>query len=420
MTVSQSDIDRREFLRRGGAAAAAGIAVLNGMGGSAPRSAEEPEEREPVVIPPDFGRDAYLERMSGARILMREIQGHGLFLTPGTDMRYMTGLTVGRSERLIALILPLEGDPVLICPAFEKDLIAASPAGIEDVLVWDEDEDPFDLVVKAFKKLGLQGKRKIAIGGTVWYDNLARLTKVLPELEITSAGRVVGLLRERKSESEVKVMRAAVRITEDAIASAQRQVREGIREEEVAGLIHTHFKSHGLRGGGLVQFGPRSAIPHNPTSDRALAANEMILIDFGVRIHGYWSDITRCAVFGKATDRMKVVHATLRRIQDQAIRTAQPGLSCAGLDHMSRSIMKGEGFRKFIRHRLGHGVGLDGHEPPYLSLNYPQALSIGNVITIEPGIYTPDDYGIRIEDMAEITQSGPSLMSTPPDKLLEI
>ena len=417
--MSRSDIDRREFLRRGGAAAA-GIAVLNGIGGASLRAAEDVANQEKVAIPPDFGRETFLERMSGARILMRESGAHGLFLTPGTDLRYVTGLTVGPSERLIALVLPLEDDPILICPAFERDLIAAAPAGIEDVRVWEEEEDPFDLVMKVCKKLKLQDDRKMAIGGTVWYDNLVRLNAVLPEMQITSARSVVGLMRERKSERELEVMRAAVRITEDGIASAFRQVREGITEQEVAGLIRSHFEGYGLRGGGLVQFGPRSAVPHNPTSGRALAANEMILIDFGVQIHGYWSDITRCAVFGKATDRMNVVHATLRRIQDQALMNARPGVSCASLDHMSRSIMKGEGFRKFIRHRLGHGIGLDGHEPPYLSLNYPNALAIGNAVTIEPGIYTPDDYGIRVEDMIAITQEGYSLMSTPPDKLLEI
>lgn len=419
--MSRSDIDRREFLLRGGAAAA-GLTVLDGMGGVSLRASEDDAKKSDAVeLPAAPGREVYLERISGARILMREKDVHALFLTPGNDLRYMTGLGVWRSERLIALILPVEGDPVLICPAFEKDLIASAPAGIEDVRTWDEDEDPFDpLVRKVLKKLDLHKGRTMALGSTVWYDTLTRLEQVLPEMQVTSAAGIVGLMRERKSERELEIMRAAVRIAEDGIASAFRQVREGITEQEVAGLIQDHFASYGLRGGGLVQFGPRSAVPHNPTSDRALAANEMILIDYGVRIHGYTSDITRCAVFGKATPRMKLVHALLRRIQDQALANARAGLSCASLDHMSRSIMKGEGFRKFIRHRLGHGIGLDGHEPPYLSLNYPHALEAGNVVTIEPGIYTPEDYGIRVEDMIAITADGHSLMSRPPDELPEL
>lgn len=351
--------------------------------------------------------------------MMKLTHTRGLIEVPGTNMFYMTGLSMSRSERLTAFVLPVDGEPVMICPAFERDLIEAAPVGVEKILTWEEDEDPVTLVEKALKKARLLDKT-IAMGAEAWYDDYRRISEALPDVTFTSSTSIVGVLRQMKTPLEISYMEAAARIVQDAIASAFSQAREGLREDQMAELLHEHFKGSGVRGGGLVQFGPRSSVPHNPTSDRPLASGDVILIDYGCNVNGYWSDISRPAVLGKASSRMKLIHATLRRIQEQALQRMRPSVACAGIDNMARSILEAEGFGKHIRHRLGHGIGLMGHEPPYLSSGYPQGLGVGNVVTVEPGVYTPGDYGIRIEDMVEVTPTGARLLSRPPEEMLEL
>ena len=230
----------------------------------------------------------------------------------------------------------------------------------------------------------------------------------------------VGYLREHKSPDDVAFMRAAIDITERAIGLALAEAREGMREDELEGVIVSHIAKLGARGDGLVQFGPRSAVPHNQAGDRRLAAGDVILIDFGAQVNGYWSDISRPAVFGKATGRMKLVHETIRQAQDVALERARPGMPCESLDQVARAMIGGKGFFKFLLHRLGHGIGLDGHEPPWLTIGNSVKLALGNVATLEPGIYTPGEYGIRIEDMMEVTEQGGRLLSHPPSAILEL
>lgn len=416
-------MNRREFITRGGAAAAGFAAIGAGAVPNAP-AAPEPVPTAPVVtsgpvIPPPSGKSTYLTRMSSVRALMREVGTEALVEPPGTNMRYLTGLDLGRSERLIAFVLPLEGEPVILGPMFERDRLAASPAAVAEVITWEEDDDPFEALQKILKKTGATNK-KIAIGGTTWYDEFAQVNMRLPKMSFVSSTVIVGYLRERKSPEEIANMQAAIEITERSIGAALKEAREGIREDELEGLVMARILEMGARGEGLVQFGPRSAVPHNPTGDRRLVVGDIILVDFGAQVNGYWSDISRPAVLGTATGRMKLIHSTIRQAQDAALELAKPETPCSRLDQISRAALGGRGFSKFIVHRLGHGVGLDGHEPPWLTSGSIAKLSIGNVATLEPGVYTPSEYGIRVEDMMEVTAEGGRMLSHPPDKLLEI
>ena len=408
-------MNRRDFLLSGGAAAA-GLAAVGAAGATPGAGVQAPAV---AALPPPLGRASFVTRMESARALMRELKVNLLIETPGTNFRYLTGLGLHRSERLIAFVLPLVDPPLLLGPMFERDLLAGSPAGIEEIRTWEEQEDPFEHLEKILRKADASDKR-ICIGATTWYDDFVRLQMRLPKLTFMSTSPVIGYLREHKSPDEVACMQAAVDITERAITEALIEAKEGMREDELSGLLLARIAAMGARGGGLVQFGPRSAVPHNPTSDRRLAAGDVILIDFGAEVNGYWSDISRPAVFGKASGRMKLVHETIRSAQDAALERARPSTPCESLDMVARAAIGGRGFFKFLLHRLGHGIGLDGHEPPWLTIGNNTKLEVGNVATLEPGIYTPGEYGIRIEDMIEVTAQGGRLLSHPPAGILEI
>jgi len=406
-----------------GAAAAAGVAAL---GSGAQEAAPGPAAPAPTApnaapppLPPPIARSSYVTRMEQARALMRETKATALIETPGTHLRYLTGLDLHRSERLIAFVLPVEGDPVLLGPLLERDRLTTSPAGIEEVRTWEENERSFEALEKILRKAGVSDK-KVAIGSTTWYDDFVRLQEQTPKMTFVSTTPIVGSLRERKSPEEVACMQAAIDITERAIDAALAETREGIREDELSDLIVSNIEKMGASGGGLVQFGPRSAVPHNPTSDRRLAPGDIVLIDFGAQVQGYWSDISRPAVLGQATGRMKLVHDSIRQAQKLALERAKPDTPCESLDIIARATLGGHGFSKFILHRLGHGIGLDGHEPPWLTLGNADRLAVGHVATLEPGVYTPNDYGIRIEDMMEVTPQGGRMLSRPPERLREI
>lgn len=409
-------MNRREFVKKGGAAAA-GIAALGA--GTDPNGPVSISARPAPTIPPPLGKSTYVSRMESARALMRAVKADALIETPGTSFRYMTGLDLWRSERLIAFVLPVEGAPVILGPRFERDRLTGSPAGIEEVASWEEDESSFEALEKILRKARVTEGR-VAIGGTTWYDDFVQFNSRLPKLSFISGTAIVGYLRERKSPEEIASIQAAIDITERAIDMAFKQTHEGIREDELESFIVSRIREMGATGDGLVQFGPRSAVPHNSTSDRRLSAGDVVLIDFGARVNGYWSDISRPAVLGTGTGRMKLVHTAIRQAQNLALERARPDYSCAGLDQIARATLGGHGFFKFILHRLGHGVGLDGHEPPWLTMGNVDKLALGNVATLEPGVYTPGEYGMRIEDMMEVTPGGARLLSHPPDALLEL
>lgn len=420
--MSRERIGRRGFLRVAGLTGLAAAGSLRWAPAETPaaeKGAEPPATAPPVTLPPAPGPEVYRTRIESARALMRDVKASAIIEIPGSSFRYLTGLGVGHSERLLALVLPLEGEPLILCPAFEREIVAGSPAGITAIETWEEDEDAFDALKKLLRRLDLD-KGQLAIAGTAWYDEFARIHHELPRLTFVSSSAIIGSLRERKGPEEIACMKAAARITELAIGEALREAREGMREDELSDIISRKIAGMGARGGGLVQFGPRSAVPHNGTSDRKLAAGEVILVDYGARVHGYCSDVSRTAVLGRATGRMKMIHATIRQAQDFALEKARPGVRGSELDQIARATLGARGLFKLFLHRLGHGIGLDGHEPPYLSAGYSIPLQAGNVVTLEPGAYTAGEYGIRVEDMIELTATGAALLTTPPADIIEI
>jgi Xaa-Pro dipeptidase len=351
--------------------------------------------------------------------LREELLGRRLDLfvaTPGTNYQYLTGYSPGRSERLIALLVPADGDPVIVCPSFEVERIRrATP--IPGVRGWEEHEDPYRLVrdaVRAFKPRG-QG----ALEPTTEYHTFRRLADALQEWRWTDGAPVAERLRIIKAPEELSLIRRAVEITEAAMAATFGQLTPGMSERDVARLLSAEMQRRGATGGGLVQFGPSSALPHGGPGGTTLARETVVLIDCGCRVAGYTSDVTRTIWFGDApSDEFRRVYNLVHDAQTSAMTLGRPNdTECQALDRAARKVIADGGYGRFFTHRLGHGMGMDGHEAPYLVEGNALKLEPGMVFSIEPGIYQLEKFGVRIEDDCVMTERGIEVISTRPSKL---
>jgi Xaa-Pro dipeptidase len=227
-------------------------------------------------------------------------------------------------------------------------------------------------------------------------------------------------LRMIKSPEEQAFIRDAAKRTNLAIEGTHKRMRAGMSESEVARILEEEFTNRGARGGGLVQFGPSSAFPHGAPAERRLSRGDAVLIDCGCRIRGYSSDITRTVSFGPASDEFRKVYATVDRAQMAGIEALKAGAAGEDVDRAARKVIEDAGYGKYFTHRLGHGLGMDGHEQPYLVHGNRNPLAAGNVETIEPGIYIPDRFGVRIEDDYAVEASGAKSLSVRPGEMVTL
>jgi Xaa-Pro dipeptidase len=221
-----------------------------------------------------------------------------------------------------------------------------------------------------------------------------------------------------KSTEEQAFLREAGRRTSLAIAATHKRLSRGMTESEVANILEQEFLRLGVHGDGLVQFGPSSALPHGGPGDRRLAAGNVVLIDAGCRVRGYTSDVTRTVSFGTPSDEVRKVYAVVERAQLAGIEAVKAGTAAETVDRAARRVIEDAGYGAFFTHRLGHGLGMDGHEPPYLVRGNAAPLIPGNTVTIEPGVYLPGKFGVRIEDdYATLESAPPSSLSVRPGDL---
>lgn len=400
---------RRDFLRF--TAVAGGMYALPNVGAGAgappsPGAGRGTVPQDPGPLPPS----TFLSRITRARELMAERGFSALFCEPSTNFEYLTGARFGRSERLIALIIPTGAEPFLVAPSFEVGRVASAIRTIPDVRGWAEEEDPFRLVADALKAIG---PGRLGVEPSVRYGMARRLGEVLPGWEVLDGAPVFTRLRLVKSEEELRLIRRAIAITEAAIAATFAALEVGVSDAETARYLSAQMAERGASGGGLVQFGPTSAIPHGGTEERSLDRGMPVLIDAGCRVQGYTSDITRMHFFGdEMPPQYREVFNTVLAAQSAAFEAGRPGTACQGLDRIARSVIRGAGYGEYFTHRLGHGVGMDGHEPPYLVEGNSRRLEPGMVFTIEPGIYLPGQWGVRIEDDVVVREGGLEAMST--------
>jgi Xaa-Pro aminopeptidase len=369
-----------------------------------------PKTEYPAI--PPLGEDVYQRRLERARALAKKAGATVIVATSGaTNFEYLAGDDFGRSERLIALLVPVDGDPVMISPSFEVERVRrGTKVGASAIKGWEEEEDPFVLLRSALGPAGARAKFLVEPKTDYWAA--IRLQRTFPSATLLDGTAVFEDLRLVKTPEEITRMRRAIEITEDAIAASFDQLQPGMRDVDVAEVVSKEHATRGTRGGALVQFGPQSALPHGGTVDAVLAENTVVLIDGGCRFQGYSSDITRTRWFGDAPSaKFKEIYAIVRAAQDAAMAAVRPGVEAQMIDKAARDVITRAGYGQYFTHRLGHGMGMDGHEPTYMVRGNTRKLEPGYVFSVEPGIYRLGDFGVRLEDDFMCTATGGELLS---------
>ena len=356
-------------------------------------------------------------RLEKARRLMREQGVDALMLTGGTSMVYFTGIGWGLSERLLAAFVPVSGRPFLVTPKFEEERameqVALGPmAGGADVYAWEEDEDPYALIANGLRSRGLSAAT-IAVEETVRWQFSNGVSK-LPAVRLADGTPVTAGCRMVKDAHELALMRHASAVTLKAYEAAWKSLKEGMTQSDFGRLVSLAHTQLGFSGSAGVQVGKYSALPHGSATPQVVREGSILLIDGGCKVEGYSSDISRTFVLGTPTQRMKDVFEIEHRAQSAALAAAKPGLACEVVDAAARKVIVDAGFGpdyKYFSHRVGHGMGMDGHEWPYLVRGNKLPLAPGMVFSDEPGIYIPGEFGVRLEDDMVITETGAELFT---------
>lgn len=339
----------------------------------------------------------------------------GLFLAPGTSLYYFTGIRWGLSERLLGLVLPRTGEPVLIVPAFEEGRLREKLRFPIEVRVWQEDQSPTKIAAAAMADRGIRTGR-VGIEETTGFTFFDHLREAAPGFEYVSADPITIACRGHKSPQELELMRLACEATFDVFRAVFASLKAGMSQEEIGHLVEGGFSKMGLRGGALVLLGASAALPHGTQQPQKLKEGDVVLIDGGCQVEGYESDVTRTGIFGQPTEKVAHAFEIVRKAQDAALDAARAGRLSGTVDDAARAVITGAGYGpdyKYFTHRLGHGIGLDGHEHPYLVRGSKTVLEPGMTFSNEPGIYVPGEFGLRCEDDMVITANGPAQLLTP-------
>jgi Xaa-Pro dipeptidase len=367
-------------------------------------------------------REERHERQQRARQLMTENALDAILLMEGTSLRYFTGVRWWGGERTFALVLPAKGAAFYVCPAFEegraREQLSNAPDGERaDVRVWQEDESPYQRIAQGLQERGIAGG-KIGIEETVRFVFADGIAKAASQATIVSATPVTAGCRMIKSAHEIALMRLASQVTLAAYEAVYRALRPGLTQREVSGLIDAAYRQLGFPGEASVMVDEYTAYPHGSTTPQVIREGSIMMIDDGCTVEGYQSDITRTFVLGKASgqagDKMKKVFEIVLRAQSAALAAARPGAECGSVDAAARKVITDAAFGpdyKYFTHRLGHGLGMDGHEWPYLVRGNPTKLQANMTTSNEPGIYIRSEFGVRIEDDMHITENGAELFT---------
>jgi Xaa-Pro aminopeptidase len=353
------------------------------------------------------------DRQQRARARMDELGVDVLLLSVGADLPYLTGYEAMPLERLTMLVLPRDGEATLVVPGLEAPRVEAQP-GVFEIRGWSETEDPVAIVADL-----VGAARAIAIGDQTWARFVLRIQDALPSARLRLASEVTGPLRVVKDRAEIEALRAAAHAV-DAVGAEMRERPFGGRTELD---LHREFSDRILEHGhqrvnfAIVGSGPNGASPHHEASDRVVNDGDVVVCDFGGTMDGYCSDTTRMFVVGEPSAEVRDVYALLVDAQEQAVRAATVGATCEAVDATARRIITAGGLGENFIHRTGHGIGLEAHEDPYLVSGNHAPLEPGHAFSIEPGIYFPGRFGMRLEDIVVASPDGPDRLNTGPRDL---
>ena len=344
-----------------------------------------------------------------------------VILNPGPTLTYLTGLQFHLMERPVVLFVAPGKDPVLVLPELELPKVDLFPYKVQTFAYGELPSEWDDAFRKATQALGLDGKR---IGVEPRQLRLLEFRHVkagAPEAEYPDASDVLSQLRLKKDKAEVDAMRRAVKIAQDGLEATIPLIKIGMTERELASELVMQLLKHGsdleLPFSPIVSSGPNSANPHASPSERKLQVGDLLVVDWGAAYGGYISDLTRTFAVGEVDAECQKIHKIVQEANAAGRAAGKPGVPCANVDIATRDVIEKSGYGKYFTHRTGHGIGMEGHEDPYMRGDNMQLLEVGMAYTVEPGIYLPNRNGVRIEDNMVITESGAESLSDMPREI---
>ena len=419
------NLRRRSFIK--GAAGAAGAYVISGPAAGAPLALLSGQDSRFTGLKPmisdvvPIGDEERRRRIDKARRLMAGAKLDAVIIEGGTSLVYFTGVNWGLSERTFLWVLPAKGEPGWIAPKFEEDRAREQVRFGTDVRTWEEDEDPFRLIVQMLDDRGLRTGR-IGLEEKTRFFVFDGLRRAGAGFEYLSADPVTAGSRMIKSPAEIALMQKAMDITVAAYRAVFALIREGMTKSEFGALGQAAHRALGVTGGLSAEFGEHSSLPHGSIKPRALRSGDNIQTDGGCGVEGYRSDISRALAFGKPTDKYRRLWDLEKKAQEAAFRAAKPDAPCEAVDAAARKVLTDAGLGPDYKvpglpHRTGHGIGMDGHEWTYLVRGNKRPMKPGMCFTNEPMIIVPGEFGIRLEDCFYMTEDGARWFTKPSPSL---
>src|SRR6478672_1539232 len=412
----RSSIPRRRFLQTGAALAASMSVPLERV------FAQAALETPSIPIPPPIAPAEREARLTQARILMRRHGIGAVLVESGPSLDYYTGIQWWRSERLTAVVIPAEGDPIIVTPFFERPSIAEMIQVEAEIRTWNEDESPLKLVANFLRERKVAGL-PVAFEETDRFWILDRFKQQLPSVRIVSANPVVRAQRMLKSPPELALMQAANAIMLASLRYAGERTRVGMTPADIDAMIAAVHKQMGSAyDGGLVLIGEASAYPHGSKKPHVVQRGDIVLLDCTSSVHGYQADISRTYVVGEPSAEQRKLWDQVHQGQQIAIAAAKIGVPAGSVDDAVRRVYESWGFGPGYRlpglsHRTGHGIGMEVHEPVYLVHGETTPLAPGMCFSDEPGLYIPGKFGVRLEDCWYMTAGGPKFFTQPPPSI---
>ena len=373
-----------------------------------------------VVTTPGSAADSavYAKRMARVRAAMAEQQIDKLLLSVGHDLPYLTGYTAMPLERLTMLVVPRDGDATMLIPALEAPRVAEQQ-GVFELFPWGETEDPTSIVGKL-----ASGSKRVAIGDQMWARFLVELMPHLQGTEYTRAVDVVGALRMAKDPAEIDALALAGAAVDKIAGELQRGEIElvGRTEAQVSAELSRRIiaEGHEKVNFAIVAAGENAASPHHHAGSRVIREGEIVLCDFGGTMAGYCSDTTRCVFTGPVDPEVADAYAVLQTAQQVGVKAGAVGTPCEEVDRATRQVIVDGGYGEYFIHRTGHGIGMEEHEDPYIVEGNSLPLEAGHAYSIEPGIYVPGKWGMRLEDIVVATPSGPLALNASDHSLVSV
>jgi len=349
----------------------------------------------------------FKKRFMKTKNLMNQRNIGSIFLTPSADMYYLTGVWTSPVERLFLCIIPIDEEPMFVVPKLYEEQVKKT-SWIENVRTFSDDSKITTQLRNIIRELKIK-KQKIAITDSLLLKHFKIFQQSISNVEFIYTSEFLSQMRMCKSENEIKFMQTASKFAEKALDFIISECRKGKKEFELAALAEFEMRKRGSEGPSfetIIASGSNSSFPHHLTGRRAIQNGDCIIFDLGAKFDYYCSDITRTVCIGKVSSKIKKIYDLVSRAYQEAISHVHPGISAGSIDKVARKIIDEAGYGEYFIHRTGHGIGIDIHEAPYIHEKNSTKLEAGMTFSIEPGIYIPNRFGVRLEDVVVVTDSG--------------